>query len=61
MIYKNQVPTTADARITIDRKLLVTLSIGAISWLDALSENKINVDNGQSSVERFVKLIDTIN
>ena len=37
------------------------LTIGAISWLDALSENKINVDNGQSSVERFVKLIDTIN
>lgn len=37
------------------------LTIGAISWLDALSENKINVDNGQSSDERFVKLIDTIN
>jgi alkyl sulfatase BDS1-like metallo-beta-lactamase superfamily hydrolase len=61
LIYKNQVATSPDASITLDRKLLVTLSVGAISWLDALSQNKINVDNGQSSVERFVKLIDTIN
>ena len=61
LIYKNQVSTSPDAHITLDRKLLVTLSVGAISWLDALSQNKINVDNGQSSVERFVKLIDTIN
>jgi alkyl sulfatase BDS1-like metallo-beta-lactamase superfamily hydrolase len=61
LIYKNQVATNPDAHITLDRKLLVTLSIGAISWLDALSQNKINVDNGQSSIERFVKLIDTIN
>jgi alkyl sulfatase BDS1-like metallo-beta-lactamase superfamily hydrolase len=60
LLYKQDTPAVADARITIERKLLVALSIGAISWSDALSQNKIKIDSGQSSVERFVKLIDTL-
>ncbi len=61
LLYKHQAPTTADAYITIDHKLLVLLSTGAISWKDALNQKKIKVSKGQLSVERFVTLIDTLN
>jgi alkyl sulfatase BDS1-like metallo-beta-lactamase superfamily hydrolase len=60
LLYKHQALITEDAHITINRELLVALSTGAISWLDALNQEKIIIKNGQSSVERFVKLIDSL-
>lgn len=61
LLHKGHAGSAVDATITIDRKLLVSLSTGAISWLDALRKNKIHVNTGQASVEHFVKLIDTVN
>jgi uncharacterized sulfatase len=60
LLYKKTNPETADGRASFPRELLVKLSIGAISWSDALEKKLIKIESGIGAVKKFASLIEPI-
>jgi len=60
LLYKKANPEKADGRAVLPRQLLVKLSVGAISWSDALNKKLIKIESGGDAVKKFASLIEPI-
>ncbi len=60
LLYKNKTPENADGRASLSHELLVKLSVGAMSWSDALKKKLIKIESGGDAVKKFASLIEPI-
>ena len=60
LVYRPGLPENPNARISLSRDMLVKLSVGALSWSEALAMGAIKVEENKDAAQKFLSLIDTI-
>ncbi|MBI9075355.1 MAG: MBL fold metallo-hydrolase [Desulfatibacillum sp.] len=60
LVYRQGLSENSDGKLSLSRDMLVKLSVGALSWSDALAMGAIKAEEGQEAVKKFASWIDTI-